>query len=229
MDWATEVFLFEYRTDLPEIVHRVWRTRSVARPDFVSIAMPHWQLVFMQHADGSKSIVARGPETVATRVPIPSDTEFLGIQFALGAFMPNNSVAVLVDNAVSIEMISEHGFWLNGMPFEIPTFENIDVFLDRLVRSGSLVHDPVVEQTLRRTPVSLTDRSIQRRFIKSTGLTYGTMRQMQRADRAVAHLRRGVPILDVVDMEGFSDQAHLTRSLRKFVGVTPARILAARG
>lgn len=229
MEWATEIFPFDYRTDLPPIVHRVWRTRSVPKPDFVSIAMPHWQLVFMRHADGSRSIVARGPETIATRVPIPPDTEFLGIQFALGAFLSNHPVTGLVDSDAPISMISKHGFWLNGMPFEIPTFETIDVFVDRLVRSGSLIQDPIVEQTLQRTPVALTDRSIQRRFIKSTGITYSTMRQMQRADRAVVQLRRGVPILDVVDGEGFSDQAHLTRSLRRFLGTTPGSIVAELG
>jgi hypothetical protein len=229
MDWATEVFPFQYRLDLPRIVHCVWHTKSVAKPDFISVAKPHWQLVIVRHANGARDVVARGPETVATRVPIPQDAEFLGIQFGLGSFMPSNSVANLVNDAVSISMISEHGFWLNGMPFEIPTLENVDVFVDRLVRSGVLVRDPVVEQTLLRTPVSLTDRSIQRRFIKSTGLTYGTMRQMERADRAVAQLRRGVPILDVVDSEGFSDQAHLTRSLKRFLGTTPGRVLAWQG
>jgi AraC-like DNA-binding protein len=37
-------------------------------------------------------------------------------------------------------------------------------------------------------------------------------------------LRQGVPILDVVDGEGFSDQAHLTRSLKRFLGKTPRAI-----
>jgi len=40
-------------------------------------------------------------------------------------------------------------------------------------------------------------------------------------------LQRGRPILDVVGEAGYYDQAHLTRSLQRFVGLTPARI--ARG
>lgn len=72
--------------------------------------------------------------------------------------------------------------------------------------------------------MALTDRSIQRRFVTATGLTYGAIRQMARADRAADLLQQGVPILDVVDGERFSDQAHLTRSLKKFLGKTPGAI-----
>ncbi len=86
------------------------------------------------------------------------------------------------------------------------------------------MRDPVIEQTLQRKPVSLTDRTIQRHFIRSTGLSYGSLRQIDRAERAAALLRDGMPILDVVDSEGFSDQAHLTRSLKKFLGTTPGQL-----
>jgi AraC-like DNA-binding protein len=40
-------------------------------------------------------------------------------------------------------------------------------------------------------------------------------------------LRRGVPIPDAVHEEGYFDQPHMTRSLRRWVGLTPARISAA--
>jgi AraC-like DNA-binding protein len=85
----------------------------------------------------------------------------------------------------------------------------------------------VVEQTLQRRPVSLTERSIQRRFVRSTGLTYGAVRQMERAGQAASLLLNGVSILDVVDSQGFSDQAHLTRSLQRYLGTTPGRIVKA--
>jgi hypothetical protein len=37
-------------------------------------------------------------------------------------------------------------------------------------------------------------------------------------------LGEGVSILDVVSHLGYFDQAHLTRSLRHFIGETPAKI-----
>jgi AraC-like DNA-binding protein len=224
MEWATDIFSIENRTERSGFVRRIWRSRSVDLPSFISVAVPTWQIVFIQSANGSRSVVARGPETLATRVDIPKDAEFLGIQFELGAFLSDNTVGRLVDNAESLSADSDHTFWLNDTKFEIPTFENAEVFIDRLVRSGGLVRDPVVEQILQRRPVSLSDRSIQRRFIRSTGLTYAALRQMERAERATNLLLTGSTIFDVVDSQGYSDQAHLTRSLKRYLGTTPGRI-----
>jgi len=42
-----------------------------------------------------------------------------------------------VDNAESLLVDSDRRFWLNKTKFEIPTFENADVFVDRLRRSRS--------------------------------------------------------------------------------------------
>ena len=223
-DWATDIFPIESRTERSGFVRRIWRAPSVALPSFISIAVPTWQIVFVQSANGSNSVVARGPETLATRVNIPKDAEFLGIQFELGAFLPDYPVGRLVDYAESLSTDADHGFWLNDTKFEIPTFENAEVFVDRLIRSDALVRDSVVEQTLQRRPVSISDRSIQRRFIRSTGLTYGAVRQMERAERAAGLLLNGISILDVVHGQGYSDQAHLTRSLKRYLGKTPGRI-----
>ena len=68
---------------------------------------------------------------------------------------------------------------------------------------------------------------MRRRFLRSTGLTHGTIQQIERAKKAASLLESGIPILDVVDQAGYADQPHLTRSLRRFYGYTPVQI--ARG
>jgi hypothetical protein len=224
MEWAADIFPMEERAERSGFVRRIWCTPSIDLPSFISVAVPTWQIVFVQGADGSCSVVARGPETLATRSGIPKDSQIFGIQFELGAFLPDYPIGRLVDNAEFLPVDSGRSFCLNGTKFEIPTFENAEVFVDRLVRSGGLVRDPVVEQTLQRKPTLLSDRSIQRRFIRSTGLTYAALRQMERAERAVSLLLNGTSILDVVDSQGYSDQSHLTRSLKRYLGTTPARI-----
>jgi len=75
----------------------------------------------------------------------------------------------------------------------------------------------------------LSDRSVQRRVSRATGLTPGGIRQIRRAEHALAMLVRGVSKVDVVHEAGFADQAHLTRSLKRFVGQTPSQITAAAG
>lgn len=225
MEWANQVFNFENRIERSGFVRRIWRTHSIERPSFISVAVPTWQIVFFQGAEGPKMAVARGPETLATRSDIPQHTEFFGIEFELGAFLPDYGIGKLVDHAENLSIESDRAFWLNNTKFELPTFENAEVFVDHLIRAGALVRDPVVEQTLLRKPVALTDRSIQRRFITSTGLTYSAVRQIERAERAAGLLLNGAEIFDVVDSEGYYDQAHLTRSLKRYLGTTPGRIV----
>ena len=91
-----------------------------------------------------------------------------------------------------------------------------------------LVRDPVVEQILLRKPVAITERSVQRRLLRATGLTYGTIRQIERAERTAALLAAGTSILDAVEIAGYSDQAHMTRSLHRFLRKTPGKLVPGK-
>ena len=71
---------------------------------------------------------------------------------------------------------------------------------------------------------NVTTRTEQRRVLRATGLTLGAIHQIERARRAAYLLKKGTPILDVVHEAGYYDQAHLTRSLQRFIGQSPARI-----
>jgi methylphosphotriester-DNA--protein-cysteine methyltransferase len=68
---------------------------------------------------------------------------------------------------------------------------------------------------------------VQNHFLHATGLTPSTARQIERAHVAAALLERGVPVLDAVHEAAYFDQPHMTRSLKRFLGQTPAQI--ARG
>jgi methylphosphotriester-DNA--protein-cysteine methyltransferase len=94
------------------------------------------------------------------------------------------------------------------------------------VRDGLLIHDPVVAAVLQGQPLAMSLRTVQRRFLKATGLTQGTVSQIQRARFATTLLKQGMPILDVVDRAGYSDQPHLSRSLKRLIGQTPAQLLS---
>jgi AraC-like DNA-binding protein len=67
-------------------------------------------------------------------------------------------------------------------------------------------------------------RTLRHCFQHATGLSHNDIHQIQRAQRAAALLRHGVSILDAVDELGYYDQPHLTRSLKRWVGHTPAQI-----
>ena len=56
-------------------------------------------------------------------------------------------------------------------------------------------------------------------------MTHASIRQIARARHATCLLRDGAAITDVAYDLGYFDQAHLTRSLKRFVGQTPGQIL----
>jgi Helix-turn-helix domain len=128
---------------------------------------------------------------------------------------------------VTLPNASRSSFWLNGSAWDFPNFENAETFVKRLVQVGLVVADRTVEGAVRGELQDVTTRTEQRHVLQVTGLTLGTICQIERARRATLLLRRGTPILDVVHEAGYYDQAHLTRSLQRFIGQTPARI--ARG
>jgi AraC-like DNA-binding protein len=77
---------------------------------------------------------------------------------------------------------------------------------------------------LQGQPVETSLRTVQRRFLQATGLTHNSIYQIQRARYATTLLKQGTPILDTVHAAGYFDQPHMTRSLKQFIGLTPAQI-----
>jgi Helix-turn-helix domain len=226
MKRAVELFTIEGRPSRSPFVEETWWTRSEPEESFISVAASHWEIVVTRRWAAAR-LTVRGPETKATTVPIPEDAEFFGIQFRLGTFMPTLQPGRQVDRALTLPQETSTSFWLNGSAWELPGPDNADVFIDRLVRAGLLVHDPVASAALQGDVEGLSTRSVQRRVSRATGLTQGAIRQIRRAERAVELLSRGVSAPDVARRAGYADQPHLTRSFKRFVGQTPSQIVTS--
>jgi len=218
---------FADRLSNSPVVDRVWRSHSEQAGVFHSIATAQWDLV-VTRLQGRLSFTVHGPETKATMADLPPEGEWFGVRFKVGTFMPLMRCRDLRDrNDVTLPNATNRSFWLDGSAWEFPTFENAETFVQRLVRRGLIVADRSVEGIIRGDLQDLTPRTEQRRVLDVTGLTRGAICQIERARRATLLLQQGIPILDVVDRAGYYDQAHLTRSLQRFIGLTPARL--ARG
>jgi AraC-like DNA-binding protein len=206
----------------------VWRSRSERGGSFTSVAVSRWELVVTRRR-GRARLTLRGPETRATPAPIPEESEFLGITFEHGAYLSSLPVDEFVDRAVDLPLATGRSFWLNGSCWHLPTFENADVFVRRLVRSGVLGLDPVVSAALHSREPELSPRSVRRHFLRATGLTPGRLRQIDRARQAAALLQGGASASEAMQRCDFFDQPHLIRSLRRFIGYTPSAIGKADG
>ena len=220
---AVELFALEARSSRSPLVEETWQTRSTLEKSFISVAASHWEMVFTRQR-GAGRLTVRGPETRATIVPIPQEAEFFGIQFSVGTFMPGLPPGRLVDRTVTLPPAMGRSFWLDESAWELPGPDTAEVFVDRLVCAGLLVHDPIVAEALHGDVDGLSTRSLERRVAQATGLSRGAMARIRRAERAVELLSRGVRASEVARRTGYADQPHLTRSLRRFVGQTPSQI-----
>lgn len=225
MSDTKQMFNFDGRASDSPLVETIWRSTSECAGEFLSVAATNWELVITQLA-GNIHVTVRGPETQAQPAYCPADGEWLGVVFKLGTYMPQLPPIQLVDEEVTPPLAGDHSFWLHGAAWELPTYENMDTFIAKLVREGLLVREPVVEAALRHQVTDLSPRSVQRRFLHATGLTQGTVSQIERARQAAALLCQGVSILDTVDLVGYADQPHLTRALKRFIGQSPAQLLS---
>jgi Helix-turn-helix domain len=224
---AVELFTFKRRSTRSPMVEQTWQTRSEPEQSFISVAVSHWEMVVTTRQSGDARLTVRGPETRATTAPIPEDADFFGIQFSPGTFMPALPPGQLRDRSLTLPMATKTSFWFAGSRLEFPGPDNVDAFVERLAWDGLLVHDPVAATAVNADIHDLSTRSVERRVARATGLTRGAIRQIRRAELAVQLLSRGVPALDVVHQAGYADQPHLTRSLKRLVGLTPTQIVAS--
>ncbi len=183
-------------------------------------------MVFVrQHGDARPLLV--GPWSGAGAVSWTEDAELLWIRFELGTFMTRLPVRRYLDTETMLPGAVGRSFWLDGSAWRFPDYDNAETFVGRLVRDGALARDPVVGAALQGRPQEVSARTMRHRFLRATGLTQGHIRQVERAQRAAALLRRGVLIADAALEAGYFDQPHMTRALKRWVGHTPAQIVRA--
>jgi AraC-like DNA-binding protein len=225
---AAQVFDFtEHDADSP-LVEKVWATRSAPQPAFISVAESHWQFVVTVH-EGQSHMVAQGPNDRARVTPIPEEAEFFGVVLPLGTFMPTVSLSNHLGTAHPLPAAGDRTVWLAGSRWELPTLDNADVFVERLVRAEVLVRDMTVGRMQVDEQLGHSLRTTQRRVRRATGLTLAVIQQIHRAHAAVDALGNGAQPSDVAARLGYADQPHLTRSLQRFVGQTPARVVNTGG
>ncbi|HTP00229.1 MAG TPA: helix-turn-helix domain-containing protein [Anaerolineales bacterium] len=218
----------ERPSDSP-FVETVWQSRSEYDGPFISMAENQHSLVVTRYR-GRTFMTLRGPTTAASPAYNPADAEFVGIQFKPGIFMPHLPASLVMQRRdLGLPEAAGDAFWLKGSAWQYPDYENADTFVDRLVRGGVLAEDPIVAPALKGQIPAASIRTVRRRFVAATGLTYGSIYQIDRARYATTLLKQAIAIPDVVHEAGYFDQPHLTRSLKKYVGLTPAQVSDAAG
>lgn len=184
----------------------------------------NWHMVLVRVNGSFRSIVV-GPWANAGVASWGEGAEIIWIRFKLGTFMPHMPTRKFLDTELILPEAAGKSFWLKSSAWQLPNYENVDTFIDRLAHDELLVQDPVVRASLQYQLPETPSRTVRHRFLQATGLTQTYIRQIERAQQAEAFLRQGKSILDTVFEAGYFDQPHLTRSLKQFIGYTPAQIV----
>lgn len=212
---------FEGRESDSPYIEAVWRGQAGREYAPVCPASSHWHLLFFkQH--GKTRVSVQWPLTRATPVAQPEGTEWLGVTFSLGVFLPFFSIKSFLDEQTVLPLTAGTSFYLDGSSWSIPDYENAETFIARLARHNMLISDPVVKAVLAHQPVKISARTVRCRFVLATGLTYKTIAQIERAKQTAAMIEQSTSLIDSAYQAGSADQSHMTRALKHFIGYTPA-------
>lgn len=209
-------------------VATVWTCTSEQVEEMTSVATPHWGLVFWERA-GRPYAGVTGPETRSAAAPVPEGATFVGIEFAVGTSLRAVPVTALVDGGLELPDVTGRTFPLAGARWETPGADDAEALVERLVRAGALVRDPLVTAVRRGHCPAVSGRTVERRFRAATGLTQGAVRQIERARRAASSLAAGVPVADVIAGLEYFDEPHLAHALRRYVGRTARHLRQGNG
>jgi AraC-like DNA-binding protein len=217
----------DVRASESPFVERITRVVYEKPVDELSTPDVCWDLVIVNGPSGT-AVFQTGLTSRPVRVRAHPGESFLSIAFKPGVFMPRLPALRMRDSFRVHPLASSRAFSLEGERLEIPNFENAEGLIERLVRRELLARDEVVESHARGRPFALSERSVQRHFHLALGMTPKQLSQIQRARAAVDRLERGGAIAAVAAELGYSDQAHMTRSLKAIMGRTPGEIVRAR-
>lgn len=217
-------FIVEQRASDSPFVEAVMYGHTASVGTTIRPAECHWHLVLTRYLGESRMLTV-GPWTTTGVLSYSQGAEILWIKLRLGAFMPHLPTRYFLNRETILPEAAGNAFWLNSLAWRFPNYENADTFVSRLVREGVLAWDPIVDAVLRHQRSDLSPRTVRHRFARATGLSPYQIHQVKRAQQADRLLRQGVSILDTVEEAGYSDQPHLTRSLKHWIGYTPAQLV----
>lgn len=211
----------EWELPQPE-VRCAWSVDATAGGWWTQPATEFWGLGFSSTAKGV-GVEVVGPAAHPQRFEMQPGDRFWGVELHAHVFLrmlPKSSFELVQDLPSTSET-----FRLGGRDYAIPDEHRLGLMVDELVAGGVLSTEPTVELALSGR-ASQSGRTLRRQVLEVTGLNRQQIAGMARAREAFKLLSEGVGIGEVVELAGYSDQAHLTRSLRALAGRTPREILA---
>jgi len=199
------------------LIETVWRSKNIADGTYLATPDKSWDLIAITHQDGSRQMMLTGQATKPAYVPYVAGTSSVVISFVPSAYLPSHPGVSLVDSFEFLPTVDKDHFQLAEHIFAFPSFDNAEELVEQMLMQGILKNDPVVDGTFQ----AHSDRTKQRHYTETTGMSRKSLEQIERAQQAVILLQKGKRPADAAVDSGYSDQPHLTKSLKKIMGISP--------
>lgn len=215
---------FESHSSNSPYIQALGRVRAASDASFTVVPDGSWGLIVHRSDDGVSAFLT-GLTTRPIHVGLRAGDEILSVSLAASAYSPDRCGACLLNKAQSLAAAGGRKVWWNGQhKIELPTIETADQFVSALVKREQLILNKAVAAVVAGHTPYMSQRTLQRHFIQTTGMTHNYWQQIQRAQRALSALRHGKSLAQVAHESGYVDQSHMTRWLKQIVGRTPAAI-----
>ncbi len=206
------------RSSTHPYIDTVWQAESLEDGVYHATPDGSWDLIYIQKPDGTQMLFFSGQDTTPIQVPYEKGEMSLIISLTASTFLSKPP------DGFMLIPITGKTFRYEGHDFPLPANENAEQLIDLLVDRGLICNDEIVESVLGKQQRAASKRSIQMHFRKATGITKKDFDQIRRAQEAVKLLKEGRKPAEVATLTGYTDQAHMIRSLKKIMGRLPSDV-----
>jgi AraC-like DNA-binding protein len=206
-------------------IDAVWQTVCLTDGTYRATPDGSWDLIFRVTPDKPSVVFLTGQGKEPVDVPYTAGEHGIVISFAAHVYVTQDKPTT-AHAGLRFLPINEDGFVLKGVELPLPTFLNAEHLTDKMVEANLLQSDDLVAKAFTANPKAASKRAAQERFKKVTGITQQDFQLIRRAQEAVRRLKSGdKPATVAVDL-GYTDQPHMTKSIKKIMGSLPSNLEA---
>jgi hypothetical protein len=206
-------------------VDKIWHTVTTSDGVFTAGLDGNWDIIISRSAKNIH-VSVNGVGKHAVEVPYVAGMDTVGIALKPGVFLQDLKGKDIVDSQHTLSKGNTPYVQIGEHLLKIPDFTSAELFIDELIKKGILLLNATVSSLSEGTTEGISDRSLRRHTLSTTGLSPYFFHQIQRAQQATQLLQKGMPIAQVAVEAGYTDQAHMTKAVKALMGLTPAQIIA---
>ena len=218
-------FTYEDKHPNSLYIDKIWHTYTTSDGVFTAGLDGNWDIIISRAGD-KVDVAVNGVGRHAAQVPYIAGIDSVGIALKPGVFLQDFKGKDIVNSQHTLGRGGASYVEISGYRLKIPDFNSAELFVDELVEKGILQINLITSLLGNGSVKGVSDRSLRRHTMNTTGLSPYFFHQIQRAQQATQLLQRGVPIAQVATDVGYTDQAHMTKSVKALMGLTPAQIVA---